>query len=150
MHAAFHGLLLVLMAVIVSRHLGDLLPTPVARHVSNDSEGYVEALALGAWIQFVRPRLVRTRARWPVALLAGLGCLALGTWLYNSHILSTVRTLNETFVALGVLLPYLQARRPLPRAVGPCAALTVVLVTVLLERTGSGRPPPTSRRASSC
>ena len=138
-HVAFYGSLLLLMTLIVSRHLGDLLPTAVARHVSNDSEGYVEALALGAWIAFVRPRLVGTRAGWPVALVVGLGCLALGTWLYDSHVLSTVRTLNETFLALGVLLPYLQARRPLRGAVAPCAALAVVVAAVLLERTGLGQ-----------
>jgi hypothetical protein len=125
------------MALVISKHLGDLLPVVPAHHVASDSEGYVLALLLVPWVAWVRPRLVGRPAALPVAVLAGLASGAVGVWLYGSHVLGTVKTLNETFLALALLFPYVALRRPLARSAAALCSLAVLVVTVLLEQTGA-------------
>jgi hypothetical protein len=132
-----YAALAVLLALIISKHLGDLLPRVAAHHVGSDSEGYALALLLVPWIAWVRPRLLGRQAALPVALLAGAGSGAVGVWLYGSHVLGTVKTLNETFLALALLFPYVTLRRPLARPTGAVCSLVVLVVTVLLEQTGA-------------
>jgi hypothetical protein len=60
-----------------------------------------------------------------------------GVWLYGSHVLGTVKTLNETFLAVALLLPYVTLRRPLARATAPVTVLVVLVTTVLLEQTAA-------------
>ncbi len=133
---AYYGALCVLMTLILFSLLGHLLPHPIARHISNDSEGYVLALILPLWIQVARPRLAGSRAQWPVTGLAALSCLLTGVVLYNSSIVSSVRTLNETFFALTLLIPFVQLRRPLPRRLPALISVAVVLLTVVAQHTG--------------
>ena len=64
----------------------------------------------------MRPRLAgRAGRQWPIAVLAGMIMLAIGVALVQTHLPSRFRTLNEAFIALAVLIPYVQARRPLSR-----------------------------------
>ena len=52
-------------------------------------------------------------------------------WFYNSNILSTVKTLNETFFALAFLIPYVQfIRRPSKFVAGGCALVVFVLLLI--------------------
>lgn len=95
------------------------------------------ALVLVPWIQYARPRLLGRPAALPVSVAAGLVAGALGVWLYNSHILSTVKTLNETFLALTLLLPYVTLRRPLNRFTALPTVFGVLIGTVLLEQTAA-------------
>lgn len=111
---AYYAALLALLALIIPRLLGDFLPRSVAHHVGADSEGYLLALLLGGWIQAARPRLQRSRAQWPVTLAVAALSAVLGVYLYNADVLGTVKTLNEPLLALAVLVPYVQLRRPLP------------------------------------
>src|SRR5690349_1588876 len=69
----YYGGLSVLMILIITKVLKeDILPGTVGRHISNDSEGYVLALVLAAWIEFVRPRLAVRRAEWAVTAAAAV------------------------------------------------------------------------------
>lgn len=117
------------MLLIVTKDLGRLLPAGVAQKVGADSEGFLLALVLPLWIQFVRPRL-RGASAWLVPLLAASFALIAGVVLYRTTtVTSSIKTLNETLLALAVLLPYVQRRRPLPTGV---ALGTVTLVGVLI------------------
>lgn len=132
----FYAGLSVLLALILLQLLDDVMPGAVAAHLGHNSEAYLAALMFAAWIQFVRPRLEGTRTGWFVAIAAGVACLVIGIALIASDLPSRIRTLNETFLAAAVLLPYLQLRRPLPRSLA-CGLPLVVLVVVLTASDAS-------------
>jgi hypothetical protein len=111
----FYGGLLVVMAAILLQLLAGLLPTDLGRSVGINSEGYTLALIIAAWIQFARPRLVRSRQQWSLTLGAAVLSAAIGAALLASDLPSRFRTLNEAFLAVGLAVVYLQLRRPLPR-----------------------------------
>ena len=124
----YYGGLLVLLAAILTMLLGRLLPTRLAERIGFNSEGYVVALVLGAWIQAVLPRLTEV-TRWRITLAAAGACLAIALALYTSELPSRFKTLNESFFALSLILPYLALARPLhrwPRVVS--AGLLVAVV----------------------
>jgi len=124
----FYGGLLLLMAAILTTLLGRLLPAELARRIGFNSEGYTLAVVLAGWIQFVRPKLTRA-TRWQVTLVAA-ACLALALALYTSALPSQFKTLNETFFALSLILPYVTLPRPLRR--WPPMASAGLLVAVLV------------------
>jgi hypothetical protein len=114
----YYGGLALVLALILLQLLDEVL-------------GKLAALVLSAWIQFARPRLAGRRAEWPVALLVGVIMLAIGIALVQSHLPSRFRTLNEAFAALAILIPYVQARRPVSRILSyglPGVVLLLVLV----------------------
>lgn len=120
-----------LMLLILTRSLPSLLPHGLAQKVAEDSEGFLLALVLAAWVQFVRPRVdAGPGRRRHVALgTAAVTCLVIGVWLYRSTtVVSSIKTLNETFLALAVLIPYVQLRRPL----GPVVAVGLPALSVVL------------------
>ena len=126
----FYGGLALVLALILLQRLDDVLGAKLASHIGHNSEAYLAALVLGAWIQFVRPRLTDTRSEWLVAIAVGVVLLAIGIALVQTHLPSRFRTLNEAFVAVGLLVPYLQLRRPLPQALTlgvPAALILLVL-----------------------
>lgn len=110
----YYGGLLLLLAAILTMVLGQVLPDELAQRIGFNSEGYVLALVVGGWIQFVLPRLTKA-TRWQIAVAAATVCLALGLALYISDLPSRFKTLNETFFALTLILPYLTLARPLRR-----------------------------------
>jgi len=130
---AYYAVLVVLLVLAVTGTLRTVIPGPVGKHLAEDSEGLLLALLLSLWIQYVRPRLTGSRREWFVTGLAVVVDLALGLWLFGGAegLPSRVFTLNETFLALAVLLPYVQLRRPLPAAV-PLGLSGGVLLLVLV------------------
>lgn len=132
----FYGGLALLMLLILTTTLDDVLPDRLARRVGFNSEGYIFALLLGVWIQGVLPRL-RGRARMPIAVLAGGAALAVAVVLYDSEWTSRVKTLNEAFFGLALVLPYVALRRPLPRWL-PCVLSAVVLVLIVYAIASDG------------
>lgn len=106
----------------------DYLPASVASRVSHNSEGYVIALIVIPWIQFVRGRLAGLRREWPLTVAVGVVSVLIGILLILSHLPSPIRTLNEGFIAAGLLLPYVQLRRP----VHPVLPVSVMVVAVLV------------------
>ncbi|MDP9240685.1 MAG: hypothetical protein M3O55_08635 [Actinomycetota bacterium] len=128
--AVFYGVLLVLLVGCLFKVFPHVLPRAIASRIAHNSEGYVAALLLGAWIQFTRPRLRRSPLQWPLTLAAAAACLAVGIVMLTVHLPSQVKTLNEAFFALALLIPYVQLRRPLPAWVplGLSAAVLLLIV----------------------
>jgi hypothetical protein len=127
----YYGGLALVLALILLQLLDDVLGKKLAAHVAHNSEAYLGALVLAAWIQYVRPRLTGTRAEWAVTLLVGAALVVIGIVLIQTHLPSRFRTLNEAFIALAVLIPYVQLRRPLSRVLSyglPSVVLALVLV----------------------
>lgn len=127
----FYGALVVVLVMILFKLLPAVLPDLVAGRISRNSEGILLVLILAAWIQGVRPRLRGTAREWPVTLAVGAASLAVGLLLFFTDPINQVKTLNETFLAAALLVPYVQLARPLPRWV-PYAAAVVILVVVLV------------------
>jgi hypothetical protein len=131
----YAGLSLVL-ALILLQLLDDVLGKKLAAHIGHNSEAYLAALMLAAWIQFVRPRLAGTRAEWPVAIVVGVVMLVVGIALIQTHLPSRFRTLNEAFIALGILIPYVQARRPVSRVLSYGLPGVVLLLALAVGDRG--------------
>ncbi len=132
----YYGGLCLLLALIVTKSLPHLLPATVARHIGYDSEGYVLALLLPPWIEYVRPRLTGKPFGWAVTPAAAAASLSVGLLLYNSHsIIGGVKTLNETFFALALLIPYVQLTRRLSGFAAVACAVGVLAGIVAAEYT---------------
>ncbi len=128
--ACFYGGLALVLALILLERLDEVLGKSLAGHIGHNSETYLAALVLGAWIQFVRPRLTGTRYEWVVAGVVGAVLLVIGILLVQTHLPSRFRTLNEAFVAVGLLVPYVQVRRPLPATI--TAGVPAILLVLVL------------------
>lgn len=113
----------------------DVLPNSIGPRVRHNSEAYVLALLLALWIQFARPRLAGTAREMPAVAAAVVGCTALAVFLLATDFPSRFRTLNETFFAAAILIPYVQLRRPLPARLAATLAAAVFLVIVVGNRT---------------
>lgn len=130
--ATVHALLAVTLGLILLERLDTVLPALPARLLTQNVEGVALALGLGLWLCPIRRWL--GSAALGVALVLGAGCLLAGWWLlagplsHPEH--SRFITLNETMLALAVLLPYLEIRRPLRwwAAALPVAAFTLPVV----------------------
>jgi hypothetical protein len=131
----FYAALVVAVAGVLFEVFPRLLPEALAVRIGHNSEGLVLALVLALWIEFARPRLAQSRREWPLTALAAAGYCAVGLFLLDSDLPSRFRTLNETFLAAALLVPYLQLRRPLPRRLAVSAAGAVLLVIVVFNRT---------------
>lgn len=125
---AYYGVLLVAMTTILTDTLGLVLPADLARRIGFNSEGYVLALVLGAYLQFGLPRL-RGSVRWTIALLAAGISLAIALGLFTTDLPSRFKTLNEAFFALAVVLPYVTLTRPLHR--WPVLASAAMLAAIV-------------------
>lgn len=132
----YAGLVLVLVSVLVEV-LAEVAPRPIAVRVGHNTEGYLAALTVAAWIQFVRPRLTGGRREWPATGLVAVLSVVVGLLLIAGDLPSRFRTLNETFLALGLLLPYLQLRRPLPRVLAGAVAAVLFGLVVAFESTAA-------------
>lgn len=127
---AFYAGLVAVMLTIWAGLPEQVLPAQLADLVSNNSEAYVLAVVLLAWIQTMGRRL-------PIAgaWAAGAVCALIGFALLPVET-SSVRTLNESFFALALLIPYVSARRPLARWMLwlPAALVVVVVIGVAWDR----------------
>lgn len=125
---SYDGAVLLLLVLAVAGVTGHVFPHLLARHVSEDSEGWVLALLLPAWLQYVRPRLRGTAAEAPVAI-AVLAHHARGGLAGDA--LGHLKRVRESFVGtllaevyLAVLLPLALVRRTPGPADGPRARPT--------------------------
>jgi Flp pilus assembly pilin Flp len=132
----YYGGLALGLALILLERLDDVLGKSLATHIGHNSEAYLAALVLTAWIQFVRPRLAGTRAEWPVAIAVGAVLVVIGIALVQTHLPSRFRTLNEAFIGMGLLIPYVQARRPLNRIVSLGVPGVMLLLVLVAGNTG--------------
>ncbi len=134
---AFFGALLTVVAGVLLELASLVLPEGLAARIGRNSEGLVLALLLAGWIGFARPALAGRPGQWRPTVLAAAGCLAVGVALLLSDLPSRFRTLNESFLAAALLLPYLQARRPLPPRLAAGLSLAVLVLVVAFNRTGA-------------
>ena len=133
----FYGVSVVVVIGVLGQLFAEVLPGSVASRIGHNSEGIVLALLLALWIEFARPRLAGSTREWPVTLaVAGL-CVLLAVLLLQSDLPSRFRTLNETFLAAAAVVPYLQARRPLPVRFAVAASAVVLAVVVVANRTAA-------------
>ena len=133
----YYGVLTVLLALTVTGTLGDVFPRLLAKHIGEDSEGVLLALLLPLWIQYARPRLRGHPQEWPITLLAAAGLLAAGLVCYGvDAVPPRIGTLNETLLALAVLVPYVQLARPVPRALAYGLPGGVLLLVLVASGTG--------------
>lgn len=110
------------------------LPHSLATRVAHNSEGYVIALIVIPWIQFARDRLFGRPSEWPLTVTAGVVSVLVGILLILSDLPSPIRTLNEGFIAAGLLLPYVQLRRPLRWALPVAVVVVGVLVATVFNQ----------------
>lgn len=133
---AFFAAAVLLIVAIMFELLPMVTPDGIARQIAHNGEGVVTLLIVAAWIQFVRPRLAESSLQWPITLGVAAASLALGLLLILTDPINQVRTLNETFLAAGVLIPYVQLPRPVPWAL----PLGVSGGLLLLVVVGTGDP----------
>ena len=131
---AFYAGFALLLGLILTDTLRDIIPDGIAVRIGYNSEAYLFILVLAAWIQYVRPALEAgsDRRRWGWTLAAAVLCALVSIWLITvdpSEVPYRVKTLNETTVALTLILPYVMLRRPLPQAV-LAAVPVLVAITV--------------------
>jgi hypothetical protein len=132
---AYYGALFAVVALVLSQALPLLLPHGIAVRIAHNSEGLVLALVVAGWIQYVRPRVAAAETGWLVTAGVAVACAVLGVALLLSDLPGQFKTLNETFLAAAVLIPYLQLRRPLPRGVAAWASAVTLVVVVVFNRT---------------
>ncbi len=123
--------LTVLLVLVLTGVLDWFVSPRLATRVAYNSEAYLFAVALGAWIQFGVQRTSR-ESRLRLGLAFGAVWALVGIGLLLSGWPSQVVTLNETAFALAVLIPYVSLRRPIPNwllsAIPMMIALTVLAV----------------------
>ena len=124
--AALYGLFGLLLGLILVRLLKDLVPGKAGVTISRNSEGFLILLAVCAWIDGARPRLLGRRAEWPVTLGAGVLLVVGGFLLRQAPWPSQVVTLNEALIGIGILVVYLQLPRPVSRWAYAVPALAVL------------------------
>jgi hypothetical protein len=133
--AVFYGASVVVVVGVLAQLFAEVMPDKVASRIGHNSEGIVLALLLALWIEFARPRLAGTSREWPVTLAVAAACVLSAVLLLQSDLPSRFRTLNETFLAAAVVIPYLQLRRPLPARLAVAASAGVLAAIVVGNRT---------------
>jgi hypothetical protein len=128
------GVLALLLGVLFKEWV-NILPKHLAGQIGHNSEGYLIALVLAVWIQFVRPRLAGSRSEWPTTIVVALAFLGLTIAMLTTDWQSRFKTLNEGTLGIALLLPYVQLRRPLPRRVAMWAAIAVFVITAVTIKT---------------
>jgi hypothetical protein len=134
--ALYYGGVGLLLLLIVTGAWVHIVPGTVGRHIAFDSEGYLLALVLPAWIEFVRPRLRGRPAEWPVTVGVGLVTLAVFVFMYETtSIPGSIKTLNETVMALAFLFVYVQSWRRPTKAVAALCSLVVLGVLLATDHS---------------
>lgn len=114
------------------------LPAAVADRIGHNSEGVLLTLLLALWIQYARTNLFGSSREWPLTSAAASACLAIAIFLLLTDLPSRFRTLNETFLAATVLIPYVQVRRPLPSNLATWLSVAMLVTIVFSQRTQIG------------
>lgn len=131
MRILLYGGLVLLLLIIVTRNTDAVMPARLATPVARNSEGWLIALGVCASLDFLRPRLAQGRRPMATATVIGVALLLAGLALRVAPLPGSVVTLNESLVALGLLVPYLQLTRPVGRraAILPVIALVAALLS---------------------
>lgn len=131
--AIFYAVMLLGVAALASKAHTLVLPGGLASQVGHNSEALLFAALVAAQIQFLRPALLGSRWRWPIALgVAGVHFLSAFALLQTGWT-SSVVTLNEPIVGAGFLMLYIMWDRPLRLA--PLVSLAVLAFVVVFFDT---------------
>ena len=132
----FYAAVAALLLGVLFEVWSDVLPNALSVRIGHNTEGYILALVIAAWIQFVRPKIAGSRAEWIITAITALAFVGLTIYLLAGHgVASRFKTLNEGTLAAALLIPYVQLRRPLPRLVAAVAALAIVAVTIVTNKS---------------
>jgi hypothetical protein len=132
LRTAYYLTVSALLTLAATDRLETVFPAELAKDIGEDSEALLLALVLAAWIELARPRLLQAAHAWALTTAAAAACLLLGSVMFFGHTLPrSVATFSEPMLALALLLPYLQLRRPLPRRLVAGVPLAALLLIVL-------------------
>ena len=106
------------------------------RHGSDTTARASLGVALRGMDTTRRPRLHDRPLQWPITFAAVLVCLTVAVWLFLSDYPSRIKTLNETFFALALLLPLIQRHR----SVSPRSAVLLSLGIFAVIAVSAGTP----------
>lgn len=121
-----------LVAIAVKVHTA-VLPAALATKVGHNSEALLFALLVAAGVEWRSGR--RSTARTARVLVpAGALCLAAGLLLWGSSLPSSVATLNEPLIGVGLVLFYVALPRPL-RGAAWVSVATLALIVVAFDTT---------------
>lgn len=139
----YGGISLLLVAIALKLH-ESVLPTGLAVKVGHNSEALLFALLVAAGVEWRSGRSdVARAARFLVP--AAAGCLVAGALLWGSSLPTSVVTLNEPLIGVGLVLLYAALPRPVRGAVWVTVAVLVVIVlafdTTLVRDQAEGLVP---------
>lgn len=131
---AYYCVLAAVLVLIIVGALPRLLPHGIATSIGHNSEAFLFALGFSAIVQFLLPWLRRKRWRpWFVTVPSAVACFSFAYFLIESGWPSSIVTLNEPVVAIGLMLLYVCLPRPLRYA--PVLSIVVFLSVVIFFHT---------------
>lgn len=126
--ALFYFGCVVILVVLMTKSLTHILPGELAHEINDESEAFPIAILFCGYVQYVRTTTKdSSRSRWSVAVVSAALSLVIAWLLLTLSLPSSVVTLNESFVAVGVMIVCATFRRPIPWA----PALTVALLIAI-------------------
>jgi hypothetical protein len=131
----FYVAVLALLLGVLFKEWVNVVPKHLAGQIGHNTEGYLAALVVAAWIQFVRPRLVGKRAEWPITIIVALAFVGLTIAMLTTDWPSRFKTLNEGTLGAALVIPYVQLPRPFPRRAALWTAIAVFIVTAVTTKT---------------
>ena len=132
---AFYGGLIALIVAIGSGGLRAALPGGLAKAIADNSEAYVAALLISAWIQFVRGRLAGRPQERAVSLAAAVACFLAGLLLLQLEVPGWLGTLNEALTATAAVILWVQPARPVDRRLVVAVVAGLVVFIALANRS---------------
>jgi hypothetical protein len=134
--AAFYAVGTLLLVAIWSTWLVNVswLSDEQAHRIGHNSEGYLFALLLCAWIQWVLPWAEERGLTRIVSIAGGAASVVIGLWLKNGPLPVQYATLNEAMFGLAFVLVYLALFRW--HRLAPLFSLAVVVGLLLGSNTG--------------
>jgi hypothetical protein len=130
----FYGGLGLLLLLIITQHL-NWLPHHfhLAKRVSDNSEGYVLALIVCAWIHWARPAAIQRRQLIPISVVGAVVSFGLALLCKFGGLPPKIATLNEGFFGAAFVIAYVAVRRPLRWA--PLFSVVAVVGLLLSSNT---------------
>jgi hypothetical protein len=125
----------IVLLMLVTQAQQSLLPEGTAAQTGHNSEAFALALAVGATIQFARPRWLTgaegEETRWGVVSAVATGWLAVALGVYYLGFPPSIETLNEPFAAAALLTVYFGVQRPWRQSwLVPLVTVGVTLATL--------------------
>jgi hypothetical protein len=126
---AFYVVMAISLVVVVTKLPTHVLPGGLAHEIDDESEAFPIVLVFCAYVQFVRrPQLAAGRSLWPWAVAIAVLSWVIAWLMLHVSMSQSLVTLNESFVAIGVMVLYACLPRPIPWS----PVITVVAIVLLV------------------